>query len=206
MAPPNNDRLANKLQRMFNDRRSKITKPKKKAPTIDSTIKNPPRFTPKEVFGNSYRLNTDQTYRPPRTPIEFADNKNQVDDDLYDSIAAQPTKPRRKSVFIDDSAIESDGQGGDIASVASSQDCDNQVPSANDIKPLVKPVKCDRCNLVLSGPDQLKSHFKGKRCNRRFNHLNKEVQSFPCVYCFKVCSNRHDLNRHVDLKHPKLRN
>lgn len=46
-----------------------------------------------------------------------------------------PTPPRRRSIFIDDAAVESDGEGGDISSTASSPEVINLIyPSVASVQ------------------------------------------------------------------------
>jgi len=90
---------------------------------------------------------------------------------------------RKRSIFIDDCAIESDGEGGDIPSVHSSPDRST----------ILKFVICDLCSLEVSSAKQLEKHRGSKKCRK----LRKQGKTtIKCNTCNKVFISTHDLLRH----------
>ena len=90
---------------------------------------------------------------------------------------------RPKSKFVDDSAIESDGEGGNVPSVQSSPD------RSKDLK----FVNCDLCGLEVSSNLQLERHRGSKKCRK----LRSQGKPAPkCFTCSKVFVSTHDLRRH----------
>jgi len=122
----------------------------------------------------------------------------------------QPT--RRQSVFVDDSAIESDGEGGDIVSTTTTPASSRHPsparlvtttqPSTNTLPvqlPIVKRSKikrpkehCTTCNRFFDGIKQLDFHKKSKK------HL-KQVRnsvSTHCKQCNRFFPSKHNFSTH----------
>jgi len=128
---------------------------------------------------------------------------------------SQPT--RNKNPLIDDSAVESDGEGGDIPSRATTPERSvpssparttpptphqtEDTPSTNCTPLPVKKVKlkkprpnsyCKECVLFFSGPKQLNVHEKSKK------HLKqlRNGTSTHCTQCNRFFQSRHNLVNH----------
>ena len=111
--------------------------------------------------------------------------------------------PRKKNKFMEDSAVESDGEGGDILSVASSPP-NSPLPSplrssssvnvalARPItKTAVAKVFYADCNNWLSGPKQFDRHLKGKK------HLkNIRNKTTSCNFCNHHFQSKHNFRFH----------
>ena len=137
--------------------------------------------------------------------------------------------PRKKSIFVDDSAIEDDGFGGDIKSTTTTP-CNTPpeviiVPDS-PVKPLVLPpnqartqgttqdlppvrtihkpqVTCDICGTKASSKYQIAQHQKGKKCRAKAARLqlaNKNLFCSTCKFCFKSL---HDFHNHKCRKNRK---
>ena len=125
-------------------------------------------------------------------------------------------QPRRRHPLIDDSAIESDGEGGDISSTATTPE--RPLPPPRKAKKVVVkfrsiprpkplPVKrtivkfeksCDLCGLVVEGKRQLERHRGRKKCVRR-QEFKKSVS--PCVVCQRKFDTRANKTKHTSSKH-----
>ena len=97
----------------------------------------------------------------------------------------QPT--RTQSVFIDDSGIESDGEGGDVPSRATTQTSSRPSAPARtnsiihmttiDLGVKVKPKEsCKTCNRFFVGVKQLEVHKKSKK------HI-KQIRNIDTTHC-----------------------
>ena len=126
----------------------------------------------------------------------------------------QPPKPRFSHPFLDLSAVESDGEGGDIQSIASTLDL-SEVPDSSPVDldtsentsrhhnkvPAKSPrdtqapriVVCDLCHLKLSSKTQLLDHRGKKRCK---NRTERQVEHI-CPTCSKKFDTIHNLKKHT---------
>jgi len=107
------------------------------------------------------------------------------------------SKPRAKSKFIDNSAIEEDDDGGDIASRATTPETEKEIidlisPSKIWRPKYCQPVQCPDCGKFVSGPKILPVHQKSKKCKNR----SKGWKQFSCRNCPARFNNRHDCLRH----------
>ena len=115
---------------------------------------------------------------------------------------------RRKLLFVDESAIESDGEGGDGASTpttpASSRPSSPgrvETPSSIPVidlsvrSPIAKPPRprCEYCKPDFSGPKQLQVHLKGKK--RKIKVRNSCLSS-SCKLCGHYFTSNHNFNNH----------
>ena len=127
-------------------------------------------------------------------------------------------QPRRRHPLIDDSAIESDGEGGDISSTATTPEQPSPVKPTKPIvvmfrsiprppspKPL--PVKrtivkfektCDLCGLHVEGKRQFECHRGKKKCLRR-QEFKKTIS--PCGICARKFDTRANKKKHISSKH-----
>ena len=116
----------------------------------------------------------------------------------FGPIRERPAEPpanlhsRKKHKFIDDSAVESDGDGNEIESTSTTPA--NSPPSSPRHSPITE-LNCYTCNVTASGPKQLDIHLKSKKhlkkarnvktscnqCNHLFNSLHN--------YRFHKCKN-----------------
>lgn len=102
-------------------------------------------------------------------------------------------KPRKKSTFIDNSAVEDDGDGGDISSRNTTPEKEKEIIdiiSPSKIK--TKSVLCADCGKFVSGPKALLKHQESKKCKNR----SKGFKQFSCHKCGRKFNNRHDLESH----------
>lgn len=122
----------------------------------------------------------------------------------------QKTAPRRvESIFIENSAVESDGEGGDVESRCSTPDPSEVLPvelpvsepveqhaSPEPVKKKDHSVRCDLCCLLLVNDRQLPSHRQSKRCRQRI------LRNLPrrCRTCDRVFDTHHDLVKHQQCK------
>ena len=101
-------------------------------------------------------------------------------------------EPRKKNALIDDSAVESDGEGGDISSR-----CTTLAP-APPLTPAIKKTKerviCDICGATASSIHQLKQHQKGKKCRSKANRKNFPNVDLFCPTCKKSFSSLHNFH------------
>ena len=137
--------------------------------------------------------------------------------------------PRKKSIFIDDSAVEDDGFGGDIKSTTTTP-CTTppEVVLVQDspVKPLALPptqaltqgttqnlppvatirkpqVTCEICGTKASSKYQIAQHQKGKKCRSkaaRLRFANKNLFCSTCRFGFKSL---HDFHNHKCRKNRK---
>ena len=128
-------------------------------------------------------------------------------------------QPRRRHPLIDDSAIESDGEGGDISSTATTPERPSppprkpnkvvvkfrSIPRPPSPKPL--PVKrtivkfektCDLCGLLVEGKRQFERHRGNKKCLRR-QEFKKTIS--PCGICARKFDTRANKKKHISSKH-----
>ena len=206
---PSFDQLAvKKINRIIRERNA--PKPKKTAPVVPNIIINPSDLDP-------IHLRTDPL--PPLSPTTelFCAKygaRNIVKQRRRDQVNYTPNfcvqKPRAKISFIDDSGVESDGQGGDIPSRATTPQhsptssplpsppaspSPTQTPLPVKKSLLKKPRKncyCKDCNLFVSGPLQLDIHKKSKK------HLKqlRNSTSTHCTQCNRFFQSRHNLVNH----------
>jgi len=129
-----------------------------------------------------------------------------------DQVKHTPTfRSQLKNSLIDDSAVESDGEGGDIPSQATtpsnsrptspariisptpSIDLSIQVPIVKKKSKIKKPKEhCKTCNRFFDGIKQLEFHKKSKK------HL-KQVRnsvSTTCKQCNRLFTSRHNFSTH----------
>ena len=125
---------------------------------------------------------------------------------------------RRKFLFVDDSAIESDGEGGDVESTpttpASSRPSSPVRAEASSSIPVIdlpvrspirKPPRprCECCNTEFSGPKQFQVHLKGKKHKKKVR--NSCLSGF-CKLCDHFFTSNHDFNNHKYENYMKKRN
>ena len=127
-------------------------------------------------------------YRP-KKPIpdpsrEYLDPEGR--EDRRQEKAKARRQQRKKSKFIDDSAIESDGEGGDIPSTQSSVDRSK----------VLKFVNCNLCGLQVSCDQQLDKH-RGSKKGRKLQDKSKANR---CYACHKGFVSSHDRHRHKPAK------
>lgn len=102
-------------------------------------------------------------------------------------------KPRLQSISVDISAVEDDGDGGDISSRNTTPE--KQVEIIDIISPpntKTTSVQCADCGKFVSGPKALPKHQASKKCKNRA----KGYKQFSCHKWGKKFNNRHDLERH----------
>ena len=115
---------------------------------------------------------------------------------------------RRKFLFVDDSAIESDGEGGDVVSTpttpASSRPSSPgrvEAPSSIPVidlsvrSPIAKPPRprCYTCNTDFSGPKQFQVHIKGKKHKIK---VRNSCLSSSCKLCGHCFTSNYNFNNH----------
>ncbi len=197
--------------------RRKVTKPKKAAPVVPNVIINPSELDP-------IHLRTDSL--PPLSPTtdlycqrngarNIAKDRRRVQENYKPIFCSQA--PRSKSTFVEDSAIESDGEDGDIPSSATPPQRSaptsplhtlpptppraEELSSISSIQLPVKKVKlkkprknsyCKDCNLFASGLLQLEIHLKSKK------HLKQRHNSTSthCTQSNRLFQSRHNLLNH----------
>ena len=117
--------------------------------------------------------------------------------------------PRRsKFLFIDDSGIESDGEGGDVFSTpttsASSRpsspgrvEAPSSIPTIDSSvrSPIAKAprARCEYCNTEFSGPEQLQVHLKGKKHKKK---VRNSCLSSCCKLCRRCFTSNHNFINH----------
>ena len=106
-------------------------------------------------------------------------------------LSANP-RSRKKHKLVDDSAIESDGEGGDVESTPTTP---ASSPPLSPRHSRIDELKCYTCNVTASGPKQLDIHLNSKKhlkkarnvktsCNQ-CNHLFTSLHN----YRFHTCKN-----------------
>ena len=115
---------------------------------------------------------------------------------------------RRKFLFVDDSAIESDGEGGDVVSTPTTtagSRPSSPVPVEASISipvidllvrsPIAKPPRprCYTCNTDLSGPKQLQVQLRGKKHKIK---IRNSCLSSSCKLCGHCFTSNHNLSNH----------
>ena len=156
----------------------------KPAPAPPQPITELPRFKVQEQLGKTlYQIRPDIYHPPTRLttlpdqskayldPDSKAENRKRKARERY-----HHNKARKKSKFIDDSAVESDGEGGDISSNHTSPEV-SALEFPNSLP--LQFVLCDLCNLKLSGEKQLSKHRNSHKC--RFAKTTSSVTSVPRV-------------------------
>ena len=115
---------------------------------------------------------------------------------------------RRKFLFVDDSAIESDGEGGDVASTPTTP-ASSRPPSPDRVEapssipvidlsvqaPIAKPPRprCYACNTDFSGPKQFQVHINGKKHKK---NVRNSCLSSICKLCGHFFTSNHNFNNH----------
>ena len=182
--PSFNQKNLRNIKSILNERRASKAKTKsaqvsrsKPLPTIRKlpTVKVTERFK-KSIYNIGNDVYKPTLPFPNRTLSEKPLKKGKV-----------KTSQRTRSKFIDDSAVESDGEGGDIPSLQSSPDCSKTL----------KFVNCNLCGLEVSSNLQLQKHRGSKKC-RKLNDLGKTT--IKCYTCCKIFVSTHDLHRHRSAK------
>ena len=135
----------------------------------------------------------------------------------------QSEPPRKKHKFIDDSAIESDGEGGDIQSTTTSppnspppspqrteenlsesvptlssptNEGQNVISSKKKIRRAVPNSTCALCGVFASGPHQLEQHLKSKNHKKRARRIELPNSTLYCSTCNYSFDNFHNFNNH----------
>ena len=174
------------VNRIIKERRLSKSKAKPALPTKPlPTITKLPSVSVTERFHKSLDTITEEVYKP-TLPVsnpaqEYLDPEERQEHRQAKALARR--QERKKCKFIDDSAIESDGEGGDVPSALSSPDRSKTL----------KFVNCDLCGLEVSSDLQLEKHRGSKKCRK----LRSRGKSIPkCRTCSKVFVSTHDLRRH----------
>lgn len=122
----------------------------------------------------------------------------------------QAPPPRKSHPLIDDSAIESDGQGGDLDSTTTTPEV-NVSPEVIEIdspnppppKPIVSALKsknprvaCDICGHFVSNSHQLRQHQNGKKCRAKTARRNISNIDLYCSTCKKTFLTIHNFHNH----------
>ena len=122
-------------------------------------------------------------------------------------------RPRKKCLFVDDSAIEIDEQGEDIQSTPTTPN--NSPPPSPPRSPapslptnLGTPIKkykvkkpkldsfCELCVTVTSGPAQLAIHYKSKKHLKKSRRKLLPNKDLHCSTCDTKFDNIHNFGRH----------
>lgn len=115
-----------------------------------------------------------------------------------------PRVPRRKHPLVDISAVESDGEGGDIDSVVTTPEV---APSLEPTIPRVRPtiskpkipvfkVTCEHCGTVTSSQKQLRQHQIGKKCRKIQGRRGIANIDLVCPTCRKTFPSLHNFHNH----------
>ena len=189
-----------KIQSILKERRKAKSSRKPARIRQSSAITRLPSVRPSDRFSRSLYEISLPIYKPPRSLPD--QTRTYLDPDTKGNLqrkkARERYRARKKSKFIDDSAIESDGEGGDIQSTQTSPD----ISIIQDL-PIVprgqaKFVNCDLCGLLVSGKLQLNKHRGKKKCRR----LADSKKLHKCHTCKKTFNCSNDLNRHkIQKKH-----
>ncbi len=166
--------ILNQRRQSKSKSKSKPVQPPKPLPTITKL----PSVRVTERFNKSIYNISSVVYRP---TLPFV-NPNQEEPKRKKGKAKQRRHERKKSVFIDDSAIESDGDGNDIPSTQSTPERCSEL----------KFVNCGLCGLEVSSEIQLKKHRGSKKCRK----LQDQGKTIKCNTCNKIFVSTHDLHRH----------
>ncbi len=183
--PTFNSRNLRNINRILRERReSKSKKPVLKSKPLP-TIKKLPSVRVTDRFNKTIYTIRNDVYKPAR-PIPDPSREYLNDEERENRRQAKQkarSQERKKSKFIDDSAVESDGEGGDVPSVHSSPDRSQEL----------KFVNCDLCGLEVSSDKQLEKHRGNKKCRK----LRSQGKPTPkCHTCSKIFVSVHDLRRH----------
>ena len=176
-----------KLKRLPKSRAAKSTQvPKQVIPL--------PQFSPAQTLGRNLT-----NWEKPYKPISSIGYKKK---DSSTGSSSGSNKPRLKSRFIDDSAIEINSDGESVASRESTPDFEAQPRPVGQfaiprIQPLIKPVICKFCFVECSGPRALEFHQASNKCKNRRDYQLKH----KCFDCNRLFETTHDLERHIFSKH-----
>ena len=163
---------------------------------IPLDLENP--LTPYNTIPGKYIVQKRCSFK---TAFQDSSSVKNLFQDFATSLDSHPT-PRKKNPFIDDSAIESDGEGGDIHSTTTTPS-NSPPPSpkylATPPRPTSTKVSCDLCGHTLH-QKLLNKHRNSKRC-RAIRQFAKP--SFKCSHCPRSFNSTHDRAKHIKSKHKK---
>ena len=209
--PPSFEQLAvRRIKRILNERST----PKPKKPTVESSSsENPEKLSPIHLRTDPLpQLSLeDQLFAIQRGARNIV-RRREIDLANYKpSFRSQPyrARPRKKNNLIDDSAVESDGEGGDIESspttpansrpsspTPTSSVTTAQVNTQSIRKTIVKKPRanshCTVCNIFVSGPKQLDIHYKSKKHKKTLGRS----KSSSCRQCNRFFTSYHNLKNH----------
>ena len=208
-APPSFDQSAvRRIQRILSKRANPKTT-KKPVSAVSSVSLNPARLDPIHLRSKPLAQLSpeDQLYAKNYGAANIIkrrqrDLKNFKQVHRHQPDTALPLRPVR-SVFIDDSAIESDGEGGDVESTpttpASSRPSSPTSSTVLPARPTIKKSKlkkprehCKTCNRYFDGPKQLAFHYKSKPHLKKLRNTGDSL----CKFCGKVFLSKHNLATH----------
>ena len=185
-------KVSGRISSILKERKSKRLS-KSKPSKLTGQVIPLPSHSPSQVLGKSLDI-WEKPYKP-RSNIGY--NKKSSGTSKVGT-----SKPRRKSKFVDDSAVEINSDGGSVASRESTPEIEVQPRPIGQfaiprIAPKIKPVICNICFVECSGPRALKFHQESNKCRNRRDYNLKH----KCFDCNRLFETTHDLERHIYSRH-----
>lgn len=198
-----------KIQRLLDERNN--PPPAKKKEQITNKLAHPHGLLPIHLSKEPITVEYPSASQP-EPPIRKRRIENPADKRLPSTSSFDSSRPRKKHKFIDDSAIESDGEGGDVPSTTTTPA--NTPPSTpvRETEPLSQsntpsislpptptqvyriprlpdPDKwCELCKLKTTSKKQLDKHLKGRKHKKTYL-ISKSKN--PDNYCY-ICQHKFD--------------
>ena len=200
LPPDPNPQTIRKVQSAL--RRLRAPKPKK-AKVVPGLIVNPHNLTPIHLS------------KQPITADHHKESSLKRSINSTSIIDSQHISRRKKCRFIDDTAIESDGEGGSIDSANSTPYSTpyNTPPSSpprtpigprnsnsknkfSGKKPRSEFLSCILCTIKCNRVNQYKRHLQGKKHQKNLLKSKSTNPDFECELCFQEFDNYHNLSTH----------
>ncbi len=176
-----------RVERILDERRN-LPSPVPKQPILNNLV-HPLGLLPIHLSNKPISVE----YSPPslpNPPIRKRPFQELANQRSSSTIGSDTARPRKKHKFIDDSAIESDGEGGDVLSVRTTPP--NSRPSSPTSRKLVSKVFCDTCQIYLSGSLQYQIHIKSKKHLRRLRTTEDSISKL----CNRFFQSKHNKDTH----------
>ena len=209
------------IQRILDERNHPVpTKPKVQIKNnLDHPLGLQPIHLSKDPITVEYH-----SASPPDRPIRKRSYSQSANQQPPRTTKSDSVRPRKKHKFIDDSAVESDGEGGDVLSVTTTpansppstplqvvEPSSPSTPESNTasislpptptqvyhIPRLPDPDKwCELCKLKTTSKLQLEKHLKGKKHKKALLISKSSNPTNYCSICNHTFDNRSNFERH----------
>ena len=207
------DGCVRRVKRILNERRNP-SEPKPQGTIINNPV-HPLNLLPIHLLKKPISINY-HTESVPEAPIRKRSIEESANQRHPSTTKSDSNRPRKKHKFIDDSAIESDGEGGDVLSTTTTP-CStplrfvdptttNNTPSialpptptkVYRIRKIPDPEKwCELCTLKVTSKEQLQKHLNGKKHKKAVLIFKSKNPENYCDTCNRAFDNYKNYSTH----------